>query len=405
MNDLQTVRNDIQIAPAAMPASTALAQVEQSRAVAEVQASLVLARANPRNEQVAEYKIMNSCKRKSLAECASYSFRRGGEIVTGASIRLAEEIARHWGNMQYGFREVGRQEDCSEVEAFAHDLETNVRVTRQFQVRHWRDTKQGGKKITEERDKYELVANMAQRRVRACLLELIPGDIVEAAEEACKATLVGAIGDPKEKVKSIVAAFAPLGVTEEMIEGFLQRKLASIVPADIVNLQRIYRSIRDGVAAVDEFFKAEDVAKLNERFSGKGKTNHQQEPLPENPTEATPPRQAELKEEQQQEAADSAPDKQEQDDKAPDSGAKAPSARVLTFMKEINQAATGGSIAVDTWRSKHHKRVANACGGTGSDDFKEIMDYADMIFKELEESEKEASANQQVGGVKNGSLF
>ena len=269
-NQLQSIKNEIQISPAAMQASTALAQVEQSRAVAEVQASLVLARANPRNEQAAEYRIMNSCKRKSLAECASYSFRRGGDIVSGVSIRLAEEIARHWGNMQYGFRELGRVDDASEVEAFAHDLETNVRVTRQFQVRHWRDTRQGGKKITEERDKYELVANMAQRRVRACLLELIPGDIVEAAEEACKATLIGSIGDPKKKIEEVLAAFTPLGVSDEMIEGYLQRKLASIVPADIVNLQHIYRSIRDGVASVDEFFKAEDVANLNARFKGKG---------------------------------------------------------------------------------------------------------------------------------------
>lgn len=399
-NGLQTIRNDIQVAPAAMQASTSLAQIEQSRAVAEVQASMVLARANPRNEQVAEYKIMNSCKRKSLAECASYSFRRGGEIVTGASIRLAEEIARHWGNMQYGFREVGRTEESSEVEAFAHDLETNVRVTRQFQVKHWRDTKSGGKKITEERDKYELIANMAQRRVRACLLELVPGDIVEAAEEACKATLIGSIGDPTVKAKEIVAAFAPLGVTAEMIEGYLQRKLSSIVPADIVTLQRIFRSIKDGVAAVDEFFKAEDVAKLNERFSGKGGSS----PKPENRETATPPRRAEIKETIPAQNEANKPTDAENATVEPQAAEYNPDTDLKTksFIKEL--LAKTSSLEVDQWRMKHSNRVANTFGGTDSPGYLYIMDLANLRFAELEESEKQEQ-KQQTGGNANGSMF
>lgn len=397
-NGLQTIRSDIQIAPAAMQANTSLAQIEQSRAVAEVQASMVLARANPRNEQVAEYKIMQSCKRKSLAECASYSFRRGGEIVTGASIRLAEEIARHWGNMQYGFREIGRAEESSEVEAFAHDLETNVRVTRKFQVKHWRDTKQGGKKITEERDKYELIANMAQRRVRACLLELVPGDIVEAAEEACKATLIGSIGDTAAKAKEIVAAFAPVGVTAEMIEGYLQRKLSSIVPADIVTLQRIYRSIKDGVAAVEEFFKAEDVAKLNERFSGKGGTTAK----PENT--ATQPQQEQNKE--------TIPTKNEEDKQTVSENQSSettsqydPSSDIKTksFIKEL--LAKNSSFEVDQWRSKHSNRVANTFGGTESPGYLYIMDLANLRFAELEESEKQQGQQQPTGGKVDGSMF
>ena len=381
-NGLQTIRNDIQIAPAAMQANTSLAQIEQSRAVAEVQASMVLARANPRNEQVAEYKIMQSCKRKSLAECASYSFRRGGEIVTGASIRLAEEIARHWGNMQYGFREVGRTDESSEVEAFAHDLETNVRVTRQFQVKHWRDTKQGGKKITEERDKYELIANMAQRRVRACLLELVPGDIVEAAEEACKATLIGSIGDPAAKAKEIVAAFAPVGVTAEMIEGYLQRKLSSIVPADIVTLQRIYRSIKDGVAAVEEFFKADDVDKLNKRFAKKEKVNTVT-------GEVTP------KQEEQAPIQD-APQEGPQGDQAADPKAE----KVKAFKREINVASMNGSVAVDQWRMKHHKRVERELG-SNTDEYCEVVDYAEMTYQEMVKAEQ----SQQNGGKSNGNLF
>lgn len=234
---------------------TVLANIEQSRAVAEVQASIVLARSNPRNEVRAYSRIMKACKRKSLAERASYSFKRGGSLVTGPTIRLAEVLANSWENIHYGFREIGRKDDYSEIEAFAHDLETNTRVTRQFQVRHYRDLKNDTQKaLTSERDKYEMVANMAQRRVRSCLLEIIPGDIVEAAEEACKATLLHDIGDIEKKAKAILEAFSKFGVTKEMVEKHLDRDIKSIVPADVVSLQGIYRSIRDGIAPVGEFF-------------------------------------------------------------------------------------------------------------------------------------------------------
>ena len=43
--------------------------------------------------------------------------------------------------------------------AYAWDLESGYYDERQFQVRHWRDTKKGGYAIKEERDIYELVAN------------------------------------------------------------------------------------------------------------------------------------------------------------------------------------------------------------------------------------------------------
>ena len=336
---------EMQVSPAAQQASTALANIEQSRAVAEVQASIVLAKANPRNEESAYMSIMKSCKRKSLAECASYSYRRGGTLVTGPSIRLAEVVARCWGNINYGFREVGRGKDFSEVEAFAHDLETNTKVTRQFQVRHWRDTKGGGKGLKTERDKYELVASMAQRRVRACLLELIPGDIVEAAEEACKATLMQEIGNIDEQAEKIVAAFSGFNVTAEMIEGHLQRSLKSLVPADVVNLKRIYRSIRDGVATVDDFFTAEDASSVQKEQGGHV-------------------------------------DKKQTSPKKTTRTKRKPKV-VETFKGEID--VIENSLHMDRWRQKHYKRIVREL--PGPKDQEEVMAYAQERYNLLVEKE------------------
>ena len=238
-------------------APSAMATSDQARSIAEVQGAMVIARANPRDEMNAYTKIMKACKRKSFAEQALFAYRRGGTLVEGETIRLAEVAARCWTNMTYGFREINRTADGSEVEAFAWDLETNTKAVRQFQVRHWRDTKTGGKEVTQERDKYELIAGMAQRRVRSCIFELIPGDIVEAARIQCNKTLTEGDGRTiEDRVRDMIEAFVEHGVNQEMIEDFLSHKIDGIVVQELVRLQKIYTSIRDGIAPASEFFKS-----------------------------------------------------------------------------------------------------------------------------------------------------
>lgn len=234
---------------------SALTSVDQARAIAEVRAAMVVARMNPRDEMRAYQRIVMACKRKSLAEQASYAYPRGGKMVTGPSIRLAEVIAGYWGNITYGLRELNRGKGISEVEAFAWDLETNTRVTRQFQVKHIRDKSEGGKELTGERDIYELVASMGQRRVRACILEVVPGDIVEGAEEECKKTLQGGNGEPiEDRIRKMVLAFSEFGISKDMIETRLRHKIEATLPAELVTLQQIYRSLKDGMAKREEFF-------------------------------------------------------------------------------------------------------------------------------------------------------
>ena len=57
-----------------------------SRQAQEVQAAMVIAKKFPRDEVESYNRIMQSCKRKSLAESAMYEYPRGGTKVTGPSI-------------------------------------------------------------------------------------------------------------------------------------------------------------------------------------------------------------------------------------------------------------------------------------------------------------------------------
>jgi len=122
--------------PMAPKKDNAMVAVEQSRAVQEVQASMIIAKNFPRDTYEVYTRIMKACERPSLASVAQYAYPRGGQMVTGPSIRLAEVLAQNYGNLQFGIRELSQANGESEVEAFAWDLETNTRQIKVFKVQH-----------------------------------------------------------------------------------------------------------------------------------------------------------------------------------------------------------------------------------------------------------------------------
>lgn len=234
----------------------AIVQIEQQRAIAEVQAAMMIARANPRDQRKAMDRVLNACTRPSLAEAAVYSYAKGGSNVSGPSIRLAEAIAQNWGNMQFGMRELSQANGESTVQAYAWDVETNTRREITFQVPHERHTKRGVSTITDPREVYELVANQGARRLRACILSVIPGDVTEAAVAQCEATMHSRADITPEAISRLVQAFSQLGVTKEQIEVRIQRRLDAIQPAQVVSLRKIYASIKDGMSSPEEWFDA-----------------------------------------------------------------------------------------------------------------------------------------------------
>ena len=246
-------------------AGGALAQALQSRDVAETQALYLMAAMNPRDPVKAVDRILNACTRPTLAEKSTYEYSRGGSEVTGPSIRLAETIAQEWGNFDSGFREVGRgvEEDgvgYSDVLAYAIDLQTRTTKRISFRVRHWRDTKKGGYALRDERDIYELVANMASRRVRNCILSTIPGDVIEAALQQCGVTLRTKVDTSPDAVTKMVDAFAAIGISKAQIEKRIQRRLDSIQPGQIVQLRRIYASLQDDMSRPEDWFEPIETA-------------------------------------------------------------------------------------------------------------------------------------------------
>jgi hypothetical protein len=197
---------------------------------------------------------MQACARPSLAEEAEYAYPRGGETITGPTIRLLEVCAQNWGNCHAGIKVLSSDEKSSEVEAFCWDFETNFRDSVTFRVGHTRDTKKGPVPLTTERDIYEIVANMGARRKRKCLENVIPGDIVEAARQECNKTL-GSMAEKKEKVVAMIKAFKDdFKVTGDDIERRLGKRIEAITTPEFIQLKKIYVSLRDKMSQVDDWF-------------------------------------------------------------------------------------------------------------------------------------------------------
>lgn len=250
-NDLDLGFNQVDTMP---ERDTSMVQTSDARATAEVQAAYVIAKKFPRNQHEAYQNILAACKRPYLAEQAIYEYPRGGIRVSGPSIRLAEAVAQAWGNIDCGVKEISQSNGVSVAEAYAIDLQSNTRIVKTFHVKHERHTKKGKQRLTDPRDIYEMVANQGARRLRACVLGVIPGDVIDAAVEQCKHTLVNNETPIEEQVRNMIKAFEPFGVKVEHIEKYFGHNLDAITAHQIVKLKSIYRSLRDGMASRDQFF-------------------------------------------------------------------------------------------------------------------------------------------------------
>jgi hypothetical protein len=230
--------------------------IESARAQAEVEAAVLSAKRWPRDEDTAERKMQSTCRRAVVAEKAFWRFPRAGEQLTGPTIHLARTLAGIWGNIQYGVVELDRDtiRHQSQILAVAWELESNARATATFLAPHVRDTKSGQKALVDLRDIYENNANMGARRLREMIFNVLPDWYTEQAQDICRATLEKSDKPVEQQRADMVKAFAPLGVTAEMLAAKIGKPVDEMLPGDLAFLRIIYKSINRGEATVKAEF-------------------------------------------------------------------------------------------------------------------------------------------------------
>ncbi len=231
--------------------------IEQSRAVAEVQAAIVVAQQCPRSMTAAIAAMTESCRQPALAERAFYRYARAGTSITGPSVHLARELARCWGNIQYGIAEMRRDDDGgqSEMQAYAWDVQTNTRSALVFIVPHRRDTRDGAKILVDMREIYENNANLGARRLREAIFAILPPWFTEQAKDLCSATLADGGGKPlPQRIADAIRTFDGLGVKLDQLERKLGRASDRWTDHDVAQLTVTWRSLQRGEVTIDEEF-------------------------------------------------------------------------------------------------------------------------------------------------------
>ena len=233
----------------------------ESRQLSEIKGKIFIAKQFPRDEEKAIEAILKECRSKRLAESAEYVFSRGTSEVKGASIRLAEVVARHWGNFDCGITELEQRDGESTVKAYAWDLESNYRDEKIFTVSHIRETKKGSYKLNDSRDIYEKVANDGARRKRACILAVIPGYIFDMALEACEKTLKSGEGEDiavsREKMFNSFKTLKEDITKEQLAEKVGKTDFDTLDIHDLIKLRNLGNAIKDGYVKVSIAFGEE----------------------------------------------------------------------------------------------------------------------------------------------------
>lgn len=237
-----------------------VSQVMASKELARVQGQVFMAKQFPRDMSNVMNRICSSCERPSLAQISEYEYPRGGQKIVGASIRLLEVVAQCYGNLSYSWKELTRDmtNHKSTVLAYAWDLETNLYSELEFDVYHYRTTKKEKILLTNDRDIYELVSNQATRRVRRCLENIIPRDIVEDAREQCHKTLETKINWQEKIDNGIQIMKEQYGVSLLQLEERFGMNRRAFTANTCRELNRIFVSLRDGMATVEDYFPKEE---------------------------------------------------------------------------------------------------------------------------------------------------
>lgn len=255
--------------------STAAEQVaEQARA--EIQGAMVLAKKFPRDEETSRVSIIASCKNLKFAEKSIYK-KPVGKIkdakgawvqnyVEGPSIRFAEEMIRHWGNVKTQEFIIWEDAERRVVRVVCYDLQSNTAYSEDLIVEKTVERKNAiGREVLRERfnsynEKISIVLAtedeirnkekaLVSKAIRNNGLRLIPAHIIEEALEVARKVLKEGVNkDPMAERRKMLDSFVNIGITPKQLQEYLKHPVEQITAEEMLELKEIYNSIRDGEA-------------------------------------------------------------------------------------------------------------------------------------------------------------
>jgi len=235
------------------------------QAKTQVEARYMVAVHRPRSVMQFRSKLLDACKRPRFAQTARYAKPVGKEKVVGWSVRFAEECARCLGNLLVESAVIYDDPAIRIVRVMVTDLEANLTYPTDVTVAKTverRFLKKGQAAIRTRINSFgepvhivdatdDDILNkqnaLVSKAIRTGVLRVVPGDILEEAEELVLQTVHKEDAqDPAFKAKQIADAFYAHGVMPDRIEKVLGHPLAQVSPAEVNMMRTWITAIKDG---------------------------------------------------------------------------------------------------------------------------------------------------------------
>lgn len=171
----------------------------------------------------------------------------------GPTIKLANDLARIFGNCQVDIREVDEGDAWIFYARFT-DLQSGFNITRPFRQRKGQGT---GMKDDERRldSVYQIGASKAIRNVVVNALQTLSDYAVREAKSGLKKRIEG---KPEEARKWIRGKLQDMGIAENRVTPVVGRSPDNWTVPDMARLYSEVRSIEDGMAVAEDLYPSAD---------------------------------------------------------------------------------------------------------------------------------------------------
>lgn len=218
----------------------------------EVEAQLSAAHKYPRSpKRFLNEAIGLATLTQEVAEACIYSLPRGGKMIAGPSVRLAEIAASAYGNMQIGARVVDAEEREVVAQGVAWDMEKNLRVT--IEARR-RITNKHGKRYDD--DMIVVTGNAAASiALRNAIFRVIPRAYIEQIYNRARLVAVGDAKSLASRRGEVLDRLGKLGVPIERV--FSKLGVKGVEDIDLEHLEILIglgTAIKGGEMPLDEAF-------------------------------------------------------------------------------------------------------------------------------------------------------
>jgi len=256
-----------------------------------------------------------------------YKLPRGGKIIEGPSIRMAEIAISCFGNIRAGTRvkEIVTKGESPHVvvQGACFDLQNNVCVVMEKRRRIIGKKSKGG---SIDEDDINLAVNSCSAiALRDAAFKVVPLALIKPCVDAAKRTATGDAKTLMERRGKMVEAFSKMGIHLPRILARVEKKGMDDIGLDELELLiGLFSAIKDGEAKIDECFPEPTIVKETPKEESK--------PVPSTGTTSQP----------MDAASTPAP-------KAPEQTTQ-PAAVSLSIQEKLSEAVTAAGFSFDDFK-------------------------------------------------------